>query len=140
MSAPYAAIRERLLYQSFNWQGAVLELQAWSAGNFDETHIRTSDLTTAGGVLQSRSGVNFAPPWIVPGGYAASDRMILPGNLFQVGQQISFLTLSDRAGGNDADPLLVLFIDDAEGLPFIANGIDYVVTPDWLQFRGWWRP
>ena len=68
MNDVYAAIRERLLYQSFNWQGANLELQAWSGGNFNEMHVRVSDLVAAGGVPQSKSGVNFTSPWIMPGG------------------------------------------------------------------------
>lgn len=140
MSGLYASIRERLLYQSFDWQGADLELQAWSAGHFDETHIRVSDLVTAGGTPQSNSDLPLGPPFVMPGGYAASDWLILPGSGFDVGVMVNFLTLSDRAGGNTADPLLILYIDEADGLPFTPNGLDYVVTPDWLLNRGWWRP
>jgi hypothetical protein len=140
MSALYDSIRERLLYGTFSWQTADLEVEAWSAGVFDPKHIRVSDITAAGGVKQSKSTLLVGPPWVVAGGYAAADSVILPGSGFTVGATISYLTLSDKSGSNTSDPLLILFIDDAEGLPFVANGLDYVVTPDWLLRRGWWRP
>jgi hypothetical protein len=139
MSAPYAGIRERLLYNTFSWLSADLELQAWSGGHFNEQHVRVSDLIASGGVPQSKSQ-EAASPFIRPGGYASSNALILPGTGFSVGASITFLTMNDRASGSAADPILVLFIDDADGLPFVANGLDYVVEPDWLFKRAWWRP
>jgi len=135
---PYASIRERLLYAAFSWPSAELELQAWAGGNYNETHTHVSDLVAAGGVPSSKS-LDPISCWVIAGGYAATDSVILPGNGFHVGEVISFLTLSDK-GGAALDPALVLFIDDAATLPIVANGLDVVVTPDWLLHRGWWRP
>ena len=49
-----------------------------------------------------------------------------------IGDPITFFTMSD---GLD----LVLYIDEALDLPFIPNGLDMVVQPDWLDQRGWWK-
>ena len=139
MSAPYASIRERLLYRTFDWVTSDLELQAWSGGVFNEAHIRVSDLAATGAHPGAKS-VETPLAFIRPGGYAASDSIKLPGGNFTVGELVTFLTLSDRSDGNAADPLLILFLDDVEGMPFIANGLDYYVNPDWLFKRAWWRP
>ena len=31
-------------------------------------------------------------------------------------------------------------IDEAFELPFVPNGLDLVIQPDWLSARGWFRP
>jgi len=33
----------------------------------------------------------------------------------------------------------ILFIDEAYDLPFEPNGLDVIITPDWLEQRGWGR-
>jgi hypothetical protein len=51
-----------------------------------------------------------------------------------VGPLVTWFTMT-KAGTD-----LILYIDDAEGLPFTPNGLDVPVTPDWLSNRGWFRP
>jgi hypothetical protein len=138
MTQPYDSAREKLLNGMLVWTACGLQLQAWTAGTFDPAHKKVSDLVAAGGVSSSVS-TQTVTQWVAPGGYAASQAIILPGTGFTVGEIVSFLTLNDTQGAL-LDPELILFIDDAETLPFVANGLDLTVTPDWILKRGWWRP
>jgi len=90
MSAPYASIRERLLYRTFDWVTSDLELQAWSGGVFNEAHIRVSDLAATGAHPGAKS-VETPLAFIRPGGYAASDSIKLPGGNFTVGELVTFV-------------------------------------------------
>ena len=38
-----------------------------------------------------------------------------------------------------SDGVPLLYLDEVLNLPFEPNGLDVVVTPDWLQQRGWGR-
>jgi hypothetical protein len=138
LNVPYDHIRERLLYGTFSWPDAQLELCAWADGAYFPSHIRVSDLVAAGGVQSSVSTLPIVPT-VGPGGYASTGNVVLPGTGFVIGQLISFLTLNDRKDAVD-DPKLLLFCADVEGLPFFANGLDVLVAPDWLSSRAWWRP
>ena len=67
---------------------------------------------------------------VAPDGTAQTNQVIIPG--VPIGAPITFFTMSD------ADQL-ILFIDEAVELPFVPNGLDMVVQPDWLEQRGWWK-
>lgn len=54
-----------------------------------------------------------------------------------VGSLTSFMMILRGADVPTSIPLL--FIDTAVNLPFITNGLDVVVQPDWLQNRAWGR-
>ena len=138
MNRPYAHVREEMLNAVFNWPATDLELQCWTAGVFDETQMYVSQLVAAGGIPSAKSTAPIHT-FVETGGYASSDGVLLPGASFTVGERIVFMTLSDRTGAL-ADPKLVLWVDDAEGFPFVADGLDVLITPDWVLHRGWWRP
>lgn len=50
-----------------------------------------------------------------------------------IGPPITHFIMSLNAG------VPLLYVDEAHELPFTPNGLDVVVTPDWLDERGWGR-
>ena len=69
-------------------------------------------------------------------GTSQTNQVVIP--TVAIGAPISFLTMSDR-NVNQTLSTVILYIDEALDLPFIANGLDMVVQPDWLAKRGWWK-
>jgi hypothetical protein len=68
-------------------------------------------------------------------GFCRSDAAVLVS--VPIGPPIRFLILAEYG---PLDPPLIAYIDMGEGLPYIGNGLDQVVIPDWLDERGWFRP
>jgi hypothetical protein len=131
----YGKPRERMLKATFDWVALDLRLVAWSGVyDFDETHETITDM--AGPTLRGIS-IAITGKVVKTYGYARTDPVVIPG--ITVGPQVSFLTLCEYAAVPDNMPLL-LYIDQAEGLPFVPNGLDWVVHPDWLDQQGWFRP
>lgn len=137
MNTFYARYRDHLLAADTPWTGLPVGLVAWSGIYFfDEAHITVANVQTAGGTVVSVAEPN--PTTIAgPGGYAITDAMLLKA--VPVGPPVSFLTLI-RVGPSVPTSELIAYINQAEGLPFIPNGLDIVVQPDWLNRRGWFRP
>ena len=136
MNNIYANARERAL-ASFNWVDLNLVLMAWhGAYVFDETDLTTADIVALGGVLD---GVSLPLTNVLarPGGYARTDPALFP--LMPVGPEVTFLTLVEDVGiaGQEKN---ILYMDEALGLPFVPNGLDQIIQPDWLERRGWFRP
>jgi hypothetical protein len=63
-----------------------------------------------------------------------TNHVVIPG--VPVGPMVSHFTMCRRNATPNLSELL-LYVDDAEGLPIAPNGLDLVVTPDWLLNRGW---
>ena len=135
MNALYAGLRDRML-KGFVWQDLPLIVGAWhGAYVFDETDVTTQDVIAAGGIL---SAYSLPLTNVIPrtGGYARSDMALLP--TMPVGAEITFLTIMEDTGVLGQEKQL-MYIDEANGLPFIPNGLDQYVQPDWLDLRGWFR-
>jgi hypothetical protein len=64
-------------------------------------------------------------------GYLQTSNVVIPN--VPIGDPLTHFVMTLSAN----TPLL--FIDDATDLPFTPNGLDIVVTPDWLERRGWGR-
>lgn len=130
MSGIYDNFRQKLLTASFDWRTEDYLLTAWSgAPEFDPTDATLADVT---GTMLSTSqpilgkAVSFD-------GYAQAGPVVIPA--IPVNETVSFFVMGLATGG-----VPLLFIDDAEGLPWLANGLDLVVQPDWALRRGWFRP
>ena len=92
----------------------------------------TEGLTTKLGYSQPIVGMN-----VLPDGLGQTGPVVIPA--VPIGMPVTHFTLVfHNAVENNSQ--LILYIDDAEGLPFTPNGLDMVIQPDWLQGRGWWRP
>jgi hypothetical protein len=130
MNTIYDAARYRLMTAGFNWTTADLLLTAWSGALvFDPGDEMLSDVVARGAVPRGVSDP-ITSQTVAPDGTAQTNQVVIPN--VTIGAPISFFTMSD---GDE----LVLFIDEAIELPFIPNGLDMVVQPDWLSQRGWWK-
>lgn len=138
MNALYALPRELLLKAALNWPTLAIYIQAWRGSYaFNEAHVTSADVTAAGGALVQTS-LAATGAVVRPGGYGRTDPILLP-TVPASPNPITFLTLSEITT-LPGTHRLILFIDEAEGLPFVPNGLDQPVQPDWLNARGWFRP
>jgi hypothetical protein len=125
MNQLYAGIRERAAKGLFNWPTVPAAVGAGRGPYvFDEAHASVTDIAAAGGTLVMFS---FAV-------YVASNPALLPA--IPVGAPVTFLILFDTTSGAQT-PLA--YMEDGIGLPFTPNGLDWLVQPDWLDMRGWFR-
>ena len=72
----------------------------------------------------------------MPGGYCRSSYanfLTTP-----IGGNVQFLVLCE-ANATPASRKLLAYLADVSGLPFVPNGMSYVVKPDWLFAQGWFR-
>jgi hypothetical protein len=130
MNTIYDQARYRLMTQQLNWLTSNLVLTAWSGvAVFAPLDEIISDVATHGPVERGTS-LPITQQTVAPDGTAQTNQVVIPA--VPIGDPVTFFTMSN---GNQ----LILFIDEAEGLPFVANGLDMVVNPDWLQQRGWWK-
>lgn len=141
MGAPvndiYDATRFALLTAQLNWSATGLTLSAWSGTpDFDPTDTKISDIKARGGVeLASSSPVLGVA--VSLDGTAQTGPIVLPA--VPIGPDVTWFTMAKTNATHDFSELL-LFIDDAENLPFVPNGLDMLVQPDWALGRGWFRP
>ena len=52
--------------------------------------------------------------------------------------EVTWMTIAGTQVPHDSSRL-ILFVDEAMELPFTPNGLDLLITPDWLAQRGWFR-
>ena len=132
----YDATRYKLMTAGFSWMATQLMLVAWSgpAGFYPEDET-IDDLVAHGSVKRGQS-LPITTQSVSPDGTAQTGQVVIPA--LAIGTPITFFTMVDKKP-NVGMSELILFIDDAIELPFIPNGLDMVVQPDWLSKRGWWR-
>lgn len=132
MNNVYDDARVKLLTALFDWTAYDLRLVAWSGTpSFLPTEKTVSQITGRGYAISGTSQV-ITSKTVSVNGTAQTNQLLLPA--VPVGPPVTWFTMT-KAGTD-----LILYIDDAEGLPFTPNGLDVPVTPDWLSNRGWWRP
>ena len=131
MSDIYDVARYRLMTGAFDWLTANLVLTAWSGTPvFSATDEVITDVAAHGPVARG-SSLPITSKTVTTDGTGQTNQVVIPA--VAIGDPITFFTMSDGTA-------LILFIDDAIELPFIPNGLDMLVQPDWLEQRGWWRP
>jgi hypothetical protein len=137
VSSIYDAARVRLLTGNFDWLSFDMLVVAWGGvPTFVPTDIQISELIARG---NTKLGVSLpvTSQSVSSDGTAQTNQIVIPG--VPIGQQVTHLTVCERATTEDQSQL-ILFVPDAVELPFDPNGLDMVVNPDWLEMRGWWRP
>lgn len=136
MNNMYAPARTRLLQAGLNWSTIGAKLIAWSgAYTFDETNTVVADLPS--GLVQLGISQAITGKAANPLGYAQSDPVLLQG--LSPGDVVSFFTLVEDNGGVQTSWPLLAFMDTGIDFPMDPNGSDYLIQPDWLQGRGWFR-
>jgi len=124
--------RHNMATGAFNWVGGPgFVLQAWHGDwTFDPAVLTPAAITAA---LQATS-LPLTNRGVASLGYCASDPALF--SALAVGPEISFLTMSYDNGSRD----LVAFFDEGFNMPFTPNGNDWLIQPDYLSQRGWFRP
>ena len=138
MNALYDVAARTLMNGQFAWPDTEMLLVAWAGTPlFVPTHVTVADLRTATGGLELGYSLPITERTVAVDGTGQTNQVVIPG--VPVGPDVTWLTLCKTKASIDLAEL-ILFVDEAFGLPFITNGLDLVVQPDWVQARGWFRP
>ena len=137
MNTIYDAARYKLMTAAFDWTATDLLLTCWSGTPVFVPTDQTIGDVGIHGPVERGSSLPITSQSVTPDGTGQTNKVVIPA--VAVGAPITFFTMSDRKPTHSLSEL-ILFIDEAEDLPFDPNGLDMVVYPDWLQQRGWWRP
>lgn len=132
MNTIYDIARNRFALAMINWSDAPLFLLAYSGEpEFVPDDETISEITARGNTLLLSTSQPITNRSVSLQGYLQTGNVVFEE--VAIGFPIThfLMTLSG------VTPLL--YIDDAMNLPFEPNGLDVVVTPDWLERRGWGR-
>lgn len=133
----YDFARYQLMTAALNWPTASLQLVAWAGTpNFIAVDKTISDIKGRGNTELGYSMV-IAAGTVAADGSGQTNNVVIPS--VPIGPSVTWFTMG-RTGSPHDTGQLILYIDDAVNLPFVPNGLDLVVTPDWLQGRGWFKP
>jgi hypothetical protein len=126
----YDVARYKMLTGALNWttQPLILALIT-GAPDFVAGDTALSDITGRGHTAWQSFTITVQT--VAADGTAQTNAVLVPAA--PPGTMISWMVIS--AAGT-----LVLYVDDAQGLPFATNGLDMVIQPDWSLNRGWFRP
>jgi hypothetical protein len=133
----YDHARYQLLTAGIDWRTVPLVLSVWGDEPlFDPTDKTIADIQTHG-FAELGYSMTITGQAVSNDGTAQTNPVLIPG--IPAGSLVTWFTFAWK-NVTHVNSQLILFIDQAEGIPFEANGLDVVVQPDWLQERGWWRP
>jgi hypothetical protein len=136
-NAIYDIARRGLLNATLNWVTTNLVLIAWKGTpRFVATDATVAAVKSHGAIDVSWS-LAITGKAVTADGTAQTDPALLPK--VPTGSQVTHFVLA-RKEAVLTNSMPILFIDDAFGLPFVPNGLDVPVQPDWLAQRGWFRP
>jgi hypothetical protein len=138
MNQIYSSPRERMLLNQFNWPTLPLAMVACRGPYvFMEEDEILGDIVASGGQLV-QLGLPLLGMTVIEGGYARTDTAVIP--LVPASPDpVTFLVIVEMTGVTN-EAKLIVYIDEAIGLPFVPNGQDQTVQPDWIAKRGWFRP
>jgi hypothetical protein len=128
----YDTARQRFALALIDWSTAPLVLLAYSGEPvFHAEDATITDITDRGETLLISTSQDIVTQNVSAQGYLQTDNVVFEA--VPIGYPITHFIMTLSA----VTPLL--FIDEAYDLPFVPNGLDVVVTPDWLEQRGWGR-
>ena len=135
VNAPYNIARYIFVTGAFNWLTMNLTLVAWSGTPvFVATDQDVVDITGRGTTTARGVSLPITQKMVAADGTVQTNQVVIPA--VPIGPDITHFTLVDDQGAADT---LLSYLDEATELPFVANGLDLIVQPDWLQARGWFR-
>lgn len=139
-SGIYDFARNQLLVANLNWLITPLVVSAWSGTKvFIPTDSTIANMKAHGAVERGFSlPIDVDHNFVTPDGTAQTDPVVLPA--VPIGEPILWFTMSALVTPHDSSKL-ILFIDETNpALPYMANGLDILLQPDWTLQRGWFRP
>jgi hypothetical protein len=134
-NAIYDLARYQLATAQLNWLTIPLVLSAWQGVPAFNSGVTTLSQITASGKVESGYSLAIAGQQVFPSGTMQTDKVLIP--TVPIGPPVTWFTLSRKHATTHSLSQPILFIDDAEGLPFTPNGLDVLIEPDWLLERGW---
>ena len=133
MSEIYDRARYDLLTGALPWLTTDVGLAAFSgAPVFDATHGTMAEVLAAN-PAPAYASLPVTGMGAATNGTAQTDPIVIPG--VPIGPDITFFVMFKVSS-----QLPIILIDDAVELPFVPNGLDLVVSPDWAYQQGWFRP
>jgi hypothetical protein len=118
-----------------DWRAASLVLVAWTGTpNFVKTDVTVADIVARGVTALAGFSQDITVRTVATDGAMQTNNVVIPG--VPIGPPVTHFTMCRKNATPNLSELL-LYIDEAEGLPFEPNALPMVVTPDWLQNRGW---
>lgn len=133
----YDRIAKAMLGGQFDWTNTDMFLVAWTGPqNFVAADEKLSQITARGSVILGMS-MPINSKAVTDTGMAQSDTIVIPN--IPIGPPVTFFTMHEVYDVFDDSPP-VFYVDDSLDLPYLPNGLDMYVQPDWLRSRGWFRP
>ena len=134
----YDIARMQFAKAQINWMTAPLRLLAYTGNpDFHPADTAISEITTRGNTLRISTSLDIVTQNVSTEGFLMTDNVVLPK--VPIGYPVTHFIMVLMPGTDPEMAVPLLFIDDAEDLPFTPDGLDIVVTPDWLEHRGWGR-
>jgi len=131
MNQPYDLTRRRFVTAALNWPSLDLRLTALGGiPQFVAADTQISDITSRGTAVLGAS-LPIITKTVTADGTVQTDAVVIPE--VPIGPDVTHFVLIEASG------TLILYIDEAYVLPFVPNGLDIVVQPDWIEQRGWFR-
>jgi hypothetical protein len=125
----YNGARYRMLTGGLNWGTQALQLVVFDGTpDFVATDNVVADITARGHTAQGSYAITAQS--VAADGTAQTNAVLVPA--LAPGKTISWMVITVAT-------YLVLYVDDAFGLPFATNGLDIFIEPDWTLNRGWFR-
>lgn len=137
MNNVYARARYEFVTGAFNWPALNVVLVAMrGTPDFVETDVTMQQIIDR--VIDPPLGYSLevTSMTVATDGTTQTNQVVIPS--VPIGNDITWFVLAER---QNPLPLSqpIMFIDEAKDLPFVPNGLDVVVQPDWLENRGWFR-
>lgn len=130
----YNVARFQMVTAAFDWIGFDLALIALRGAPAFVATDTTLTLVLSHGATQAGVSLAIGGKVVLPDGTVQSNPVVIPG--ITAGADVThFVMVKKTLVLGNSTPLE--FIDDAEGLPFVPNGLDLTIQPDWLAQRGW---
>ena len=139
MNGIYDLARYQLLTAQFDWQTIPLVLSAWGGTPmFVPTDQTIADVASHGSPELGTS-IPITAQSVAINGTAQTNHVLIPP-ILPAGPIVTWFTMSRQYPTTHAFSQPILFIDEADELPFDPRGLEIIVQPDWLDERGWFRP
>ena len=137
MNALYDKPARDMMNNQFIWDKDMV-LAAWTGEPmYVPTHVTLAHLRSATGAIEVGVSLPITERTVAPDGTGQTNSVVIPG--IPIGPDVTWFTLIATKTTPELGEL-ILFIDEAVGLPFEPNGLDLIVQPDWITKRGWFRP
>jgi hypothetical protein len=137
MNKLYDAARQRMLLGTLDWTALDLVLVALSGTPVFNATDSTVNAVSAHGAVIAGYSASLANKSVTSTGYAKSGPAVVTA--LAVGPNVTHFVIAERQSpSGNSKPLY--YIDDAHSLPYVPNGLDLIVQPDWLSEQGWFRP